>query len=135
MLPKDLTKFTVTNIQEGFDQLKAENDRRMAPLRELVSQGKKLSALDEAFLDGAGNMIDEFVVLQKVKSNASVSEAAKGFNKEELKTLELLIYKFEHKDFVDLSKAKPRMYLSFQNLILSLDGVDMYFVLSIQCKL
>jgi hypothetical protein len=111
MLPKDLTKFTLANIQEGYDRLKSENDRRMGPLRELMSQGKALSKADEEFLDNAGNMVDEFLVLEKIKNSSNVFDAAKTFSKDELKTLELLIYKFEHKVFVDPSSAKPREYL------------------------
>lgn len=111
MLPKDLTTFTIANIEEGFGRLKSKNDRRLGPLRDLMSQGKVLSAADEQFIDGAVNMIDEVVVLEMIKNSGNVSDAAKTFNKDELKTLELLIHKFEHNIFVDILVAKPREYL------------------------
>lgn len=108
MLPSDLTKFTVSNIKEGFNKLKAENDSRMVPLHNLLNEGKIISEADERFINGAGNMIAELLVLEKIRGLGSVSEAAKIFNDQELKSLELLILKSGQNKVVGLNAAKTR---------------------------
>lgn len=108
MLPTDLSRFSVLNIEEGFNKLKSENDKRMVPLRQLMREGKSISEADEKFLDGAGNMIEELLVLEKIKGAGSVTAAAKTLNEQELKSLELLILKSEQQKIVDLSAAKAR---------------------------
>lgn len=105
MLPKNLEKYSVADIQKGYDTLKSENDKRQGPLTELLRQGKKLSEADERFIDGAGAMVDEFMVLEKVKGQGNVSEAAKNFTKDEKRALELLILKSEQEQSVDPSAA------------------------------
>lgn len=95
MLPKDLSKFSVSDIETGFNSLQSENNQRLKPLRQLLSEGKKLSPADERFMDYAGNLIDEALVLRKIQAEGSVSEAASHFNNDELKRLELLLLKFD----------------------------------------
>lgn len=106
MLPTNLTKFTVSQIDEVFNRFKAENEKRMVPLRKLLSDGKEISQADKHFLDGAGNMVNEFLVLEKFKSIRSVTEASQHFNDQECKSLDLLILKSEQKTTVNTSAAR-----------------------------
>lgn len=106
MLPTHLSPSSVSDIEEGFSRLETENDQCMVPLRQLISGGKALSGAYETFIDDAGNMIDELLVVEKINSIGSVPEASKTFGRRELKTLELLILKYQNTTIVDKSAAK-----------------------------
>lgn len=104
MLPQDLSKYTVSDIEKGFQTLKSENDARLKPLKELLSQGKQLTEADERFMDTTANLVDELMLVERIKEVGDVARAASGFNNTEKRTLEVLILKVDQSNPVP-SKA------------------------------
>jgi hypothetical protein len=93
MLAKDLSKYTISHIEKGFETLKSENDARLKPLKELMSSGKKLTDAEERFIDQAANLVDEWKVVERIREVGDVARAAIDLNKEEKAALEVLILK------------------------------------------
>lgn len=117
MLPKDLSKYTALQIEEGFKTLKAENDARMKPLLELLSKGEKLTPAEERLVDSSGNLIVEFKLVERIKETGDVACVASELTDAEKVTLEVLILKVDQKHLVDTSKALKCMFCrSTQNL-------------------
>ncbi|KAH9816542.1 hypothetical protein DFH28DRAFT_1125314 [Melampsora americana] len=94
----------MSDVETGFNALQTENQRRLKPLKQLISEGKKLSQSDERFSDCAGNLIDQTLVLMKIM--VDVAQAASQFNKNKLKRLELLVLEFNQTREAVISK-KP----------------------------
>lgn len=74
-LPANCDKFSALNIEKGFKKFKYENDKHMIPLRQLKNEGKSICEANETFLNSAGNMTEELLVLKKINGAGIVSEA------------------------------------------------------------
>ena len=79
MLPNNLSEYSVADVEEGFNKLKAENNARLKPLQEMVEQGGILTAAKERLMDQTGNMIDEFMMVEQLKEDGDVACAASKF--------------------------------------------------------
>lgn len=120
MLPKDLSKYSVSDIERGFKTLKAENDARLKPLSELLSSGKKLTDAEERLMDQAGNLIDEFKLVERLKAIGDVARAANDLTNSEKATLEVLLLKADQGQPLDTAKAlKCTIFLSISILYIS----------------
>lgn len=105
MLPKDLSIYSVSDIEKGFQTLKEENDRRIKPLQQLLREGKPITEAEERILDTAGNLIDEYMMVERIKKVGTVAEVSSQITISEKATLELLILKADQARPVDTSKA------------------------------
>lgn len=87
----------VANIKEWFDWLKSEYAPQLAKLNLICSEGKVLLEEDERFLDRPGNLVDEYLVLEKIQNDVKVANVTKELNGGELTRFSLLILKHEKK--------------------------------------
>lgn len=105
MYPTDLSKYSVSDIEKGYQILKYEQDQRVKPLKEKAAQGKELTAAEEEFLDLAGNLIDEWRLVEEFKKVGHVSEVASKLTADEKTTLSLILMKADQVKPMDTSKA------------------------------
>ena len=109
MLYKEFHNFTPEDVEKGYNILKAENNQRLKPLQQLLSEGKEISEADERFMDSAGNLVDEYLLVQKVKEDGNVERISSTLDKMHLKMLELLINKSRQEKLIDITTSKKRM--------------------------
>ena len=69
----------MADVEEGFNKLKAENNARLKPLQEMVKQGEILTAAEERLMDQTGNMINEFMMVERLKEDGNIARAASRF--------------------------------------------------------
>lgn len=105
MYPTDLSKYSVSDIEKGYQILKYEQDQRVKPLKEKAAQGKELTAAEEEFLASAGNLIDEWRLVEEFKKVGNVSEVASKLTADEKTTLSLILMKADQVKPMDTSKA------------------------------
>ncbi|SJK97304.1 uncharacterized protein ARMOST_00556 [Armillaria ostoyae] len=75
-----ITTPTIVGIKKALALLQEEMDRRRKDINARLAQKKPVSAEDEVWLDEAGNLVDEVVLVESLAAAPDLHEAVKNLN-------------------------------------------------------
>ncbi|PBL03189.1 hypothetical protein ARMGADRAFT_1069745 [Armillaria gallica] len=75
-----ITTPTIAGIKKALMLLQEEMDQRRKDINARLAQKKSVSAEDEVWLDEAGNLVDEVVLVESLAAAPDLNEAVKNLN-------------------------------------------------------
>ncbi len=114
-----ITTPTIAGIEKALTLLQEETDQRRKDINAWLVQKKSVSAEDEVWLDEAGNLVDEVVLVESLAAVPDLDEAVKNLNEHQRGVHAHLIEKIQP----SVSKKRKHKHMkqlpnSFESVVL-----------------